>query len=135
MSSTLATTLGGQQGRPNQVRCPIKSFSSPSRSPGAAFTKTDTRVAYGLGFRCSLYGSKYTFITIPMAPVSGPNSFGVDGNRPNKLTSRIYPGAATLFFWSLGLVSCWSPIGARSGTLGTLLAAATPSLEFEFCLD
>jgi hypothetical protein len=101
------------------IRGPIKSFLSPSRSPGAVFTKTDTQVAYRLGFRCSLYGCKYNFITLPMALVLGLNSFGVDGNRPNKLMSRICPGAATLFavFWSLGLASCWSPIGARPGGL------------------
>jgi hypothetical protein len=79
------------------------SFSSTSRSPGAAFTKMDAQVAYGLSFWCSLYGWKDNFITFPMALVSGPNSFGIDRYHPNKLTSRICLGVAMLFFglWAL----------------------------------
>jgi hypothetical protein len=48
-----------------------------------------------------------------MEPVSGPNSFGVDGNRLHKLTSRICSGAATPSFGLLGHVSCQGPFGAR----------------------
>jgi hypothetical protein len=38
------------------------------------------------------------FKKLPMEPVSGPNSSGVDGNRMHKLTSRICSGAAPLFW-------------------------------------
>ena len=79
------------------------STSSPFRSPGAVCTKTGATVAYGLGFGSSLYGWKYNFKTFQMALVAGPNSSGVDGNHLRKLTSRIWPGAALLFFcrWSV----------------------------------
>jgi hypothetical protein len=45
-----------------------------------------------------------------MAPVSGPNSLGVDGNHRNKETSRICHGAATQCFGLLARVSCWGPL-------------------------
>jgi hypothetical protein len=72
------------------------STSFQFRTPGTARTKTDTHIAYGVGFGCSLYGWKDNFKKLPMEPVSGPNSSGVDGNRLHKLTSRIYSGAAPL---------------------------------------
>jgi hypothetical protein len=120
----------------NQVGGPINSFSSPSRSPGAAFTKTDAQVAYGLYFWCSLYGWTDNFITLPMALASGPSSFGVDRYCPNKLTSRICPDAAMLFFglWALYHVGAHRGVSRGScTTLGTLLADTTPSLGFGFC--
>jgi hypothetical protein len=83
------------------------------RTPGIARTKTDTHVAYGVGFECSLYGWKDNFKKLPMAPASGPNSSGVDGNRLHKLTSRICSGAATPSFGLLGRVSCQGPFGVR----------------------
>ena len=58
-----------------------KSSSSSSRSAGAARTKNDAQAAYGAHFGRSLYGWKENFKELPMEPVSGPNSFGVDGNR------------------------------------------------------
>jgi hypothetical protein len=67
-------------------------------TPGTAHTKTDAHVAYLVGFGCSLYGWKDRFKKLPMEPVSGPNSSGADGNRLHKLTSRIYSGAAPLFW-------------------------------------
>jgi hypothetical protein len=39
-----------------------KSSSSPSRAPGAAFSKMDTQVTYGLLFQWSTYGWKYNLI-------------------------------------------------------------------------
>jgi len=57
-------------------------------------------------FGRSLYGWKDNFKKLPMAPVSGLNSSGVDGNCPNNLMSRIYPSTATLSFGPLGHVSC-----------------------------
>jgi hypothetical protein len=87
--------------------------SFQSRTPGTARTKTDAHVAYGVGFGCSLYGWKDNFKKLPMEPVSGPSSCGVDGNRLHKLTSRICSGAATLSFGLLGRVSCQGALGAR----------------------
>jgi hypothetical protein len=74
------------------------STSFQFRTPGTARTKTDIHVAYGVGFGCYLYGWKDNFKKLPMEPVSGPNSSGVDGNRLHKLTSRICSGAAPLFW-------------------------------------
>src|SRR5438132_10143979 len=45
------------------------------------------------------------------------NLSGLNGNRPNKWTSRICQGAAPPSFGPLGPVSCWSPLGARPGVL------------------
>jgi hypothetical protein len=83
------------------------------RTTGTARTKTDTHVAYGVRFECSLYGWKDNFKKLLMAPVSGPNSSGVDGNRLHNLTSRICSGAVTPSFGLLGRVSCQGPFGAR----------------------
>jgi hypothetical protein len=83
------------------------------RTPGIARTKTDAHVAYRVGFGCSLYGWKDNFKKLPMAPVSGQNSSGVDRNRLHKLTSRICSGAATPSFGLLGRVSCQGPFEAR----------------------
>src|SRR5205809_2213725 len=52
-----------------------------------------------------------------MTPVPHQTSIRVNGNRPNKWTSRICQGAAPPSFGPLGLVSCWSPLGARLGVL------------------
>jgi hypothetical protein len=93
--------IGGvedQRGRPDQDGSPNRfDFVSVSDS-GTAHTKTDAHVAYGVRFGCSLYGWKDNLNKLPMEPVSGPNSSGVDRNRLHKLTSRIYSGAAPLFW-------------------------------------
>ena len=86
------------------------SSSSPPRSSGAIRTKNDAQVAYGVRFERSLYGWKDNFKELPMTPVSCPNSFGVDGNRRNKRTSRICHGAATSSFVLLAHLSCWGPL-------------------------
>src|SRR5438105_15755198 len=52
-----------------------------------------------------------------MPPVSPQNSIGVNGKCRNKSASRICQGAASPSFGPLGRVSCWSPLGARSGVL------------------
>jgi hypothetical protein len=88
------------------------STSFQFRTPGTIRTKTDAHVAYGVGFGCSLYEWKDNFKKLPMAPVLGPNSSRVDGNRLHKLTSRIYSGAATPSFGLLDCVSCQGPFGA-----------------------
>jgi hypothetical protein len=82
------------------------STSFQFRTSGTDCTKTDAHVAYGVGFGCSLYGWKDNFKKLPMEPVSGPNSSGVDDNRLHILTSRICSGAATPSFGLLGRVSC-----------------------------
>jgi hypothetical protein len=74
------------------------STSFQFRTPGTARTKTDAQVSYGVRFGCSLYGWKDNFKKLPMEPVSGPNSSGVDRNRLHNLTSRICSGAALLFW-------------------------------------
>ena len=58
----------------NSVRVPEveaqnNSSSSPSRSLGAARTKKDAQVAYGVRFGRSLYGWKDNFMELPMEPV------------------------------------------------------------------
>ena len=92
-----------------KVKAQNNSSSSPPRSPGAAHTKNDAQVALGVIFGCSLCGWKGNFKELPMALVSGPNSFGVDRNRQNKWTSRICQFAATPSFGLLARVSCWGP--------------------------
>jgi hypothetical protein len=82
------------------------------RTPGIIHTKTDAHVAYGVGFRCSLYGWKDNFKKLPMEPVSGLNSSGVVGNRLHKLTSR-YVLMLRHYFGPMGRVSSWSSLGTR----------------------
>jgi hypothetical protein len=78
-----------------EVEAKSNSSSSPVRSPGAVRNKTEAQVAYGLGFGRSIYGWKQNFIELPMALVSYQNSFRVNGNRRNKLTSRICQSAVS----------------------------------------
>jgi hypothetical protein len=78
----------------NPVRVPkveaqSNSSSSLILSPRAVRTKNDAQVAYELGFGRFFYGWNHNFIELPMAPVSGPNSFWGNGTHRNKLTSRI----------------------------------------------
>jgi hypothetical protein len=93
------------------------SSSFQFRILGTTRNKMDTQVAYGVGFGRSLYGWKDNFEEFPMAPISCPNSSRIDGNCLNKLTSRIYSGAATPSFGLLGRVSSLSPLEARPGGL------------------
>ena len=87
----------------NKMEAQTDSTSFQFRTPGVARTKTDAQVAYRVRFGRSLYGWKDNFKMLSMAQVSGQTSSGVDGNHPRKLTSRIYPGAATPSFglWAL----------------------------------
>jgi hypothetical protein len=78
------------------------STSFQFRTPGTARTKTDAHVAYGVRFGCSLYGWKDNFKKLPMEPVSGPNSSGVDGESVPVLHH---------YFGPMGRVSSWSPLG------------------------
>ena len=88
-----------------KVEAQTDSTSFQFRTPGTARRKMDAQVAYGVGFGCTIYVCKDNFKKLPMALVSGPNSTGVDGNRRNKLTSKICLGAATPYFgiWAVYL--------------------------------
>ena len=90
-----------------ELEAQSKSSSSLLRSPGAVHTKINTQAAYGVYFGCSLYGWKDNFKEFPMAPVLGPNSFGLDGNHQNNRTSRICHGVAAPSFGLLARVPCW----------------------------
>ena len=94
-----------------------KSSSSSSWSPRAASTKINVQVAYGVHFGRSLYGWKDNIKELPMAPVSGRNSFGVEANCQNYRTSRIYHGAVTPSFGLLARVSCWGPLWTWLGVM------------------
>ena len=87
----------------NKMEAQTNSTLFRFRALGAARTKMDVQVAYGVGFGRYSYGWKDNFKMLPMELVSGPNSSGVDRNRPNKLTSRIFPGVATPSFglWAM----------------------------------
>ena len=75
-------------------------------------------VTYGLGFGHTWYGWKDNLKTLLMAPVSGPIYSGVDGNRRNKMTSRIYLGVASPFF---GLWAMYRVEPIRGATRGGLV--------------
>jgi hypothetical protein len=61
------------KGRPRHLEAQYNSTSSPPRSPGAVFGKSDAQAAYGLGFGRSTYGWKQNLIELPMALVPRPN--------------------------------------------------------------
>ena len=114
------------------------SSSSPPRSPGAARTKNDAQVAYGVHFGRSFYGWKDIFKELPMALVSGPNSLGINGNRRNNMTSRICQGAAPPSFGLLSHVPCrakwpkwWTPPWPPLATLGHPLGYKLSSCHLE----
>ena len=92
-----------------ELEAQSKSSSSLLRSPGAACSKNNATVTYGVRFGRSLYGWKDNFKELLMAQVSGPNLLGVDRNHRNKVTSRICHSAATPSFGLLARVSCWGP--------------------------
>jgi hypothetical protein len=103
-SKGVAKALGAWRTSENvriKLEAQTGSTSIQFRTPKTVRTKTDAHVAYGVGFGCSLYGWKDNFKKLPMEPVSGSNSSGVDGNHLHKLTFRICSGAAPLF-WSDG---------------------------------
>jgi hypothetical protein len=60
------------------VRIKVEAYTNSTsfqfQTPGTACRKTDAQVAYGVGFRRSIYGWKQNFIELPMAPVSYQNS-------------------------------------------------------------
>jgi hypothetical protein len=96
-----------------EVEAKSNSSSSTVRSPGAVHNKLDAQVAYGVGFGRSIYGWMQNCIELPMALVSCQNSSRVNGNRRNKLTSRICQSAASTVWLGLkpklGAPHPWSP--------------------------
>jgi hypothetical protein len=96
-----------------EVEAKSNSSPSPARSTGAVRNKTDAQVAYGVGFGRSIYGWKQNFIKLPMAPVLCQTSSRFNGNRRNKLTSRICQSAALTVWFGLrpkfGAPHPWSP--------------------------
>ena len=122
-----------------KVEAQNKSSSSPPRSPGAARTKNDSQVAYGVRFGCSLYGWKDNFKELLMEQGSGPNSLGVNGNHRNNMTSRICQSAAPPSFGLLSHVSCrakwpkwWTPPWPPPATLGCPLGYKLSSRYLEW---
>ena len=92
-----------------ELEAQSKSSSSLLRSPGAACSKNNATATYGVRFGRSLYEWKDNFKDLPMAPVSGPNSLGVNRNRRNNGTFRICHSAATPSFGLLAQVSYCGP--------------------------
>jgi hypothetical protein len=96
------------KGRPSHMEAPYNSSSSPTWGPGAVFGKTDAQATNGVWFQRSTYGWKDNFIDLPIQLVWGPNSFWVVGNRPNKVASRICPGAASPSFGLWAVYRRWA---------------------------
>ena len=92
-------------------------ISSLPRPPGPVCLKLVTQDTSGLRFRRSTYGWKANLIRKPTQVVSRQKLFGINGNRRNKLASRICQGAATPSFGPLDHVSSLGPLGARLGVL------------------
>ena len=79
-------------------------FASPVRTAGAGLTKTDAQATYGLRFGRSIYRWKAKEIRFPTQLIPYQNTLGVDANRRNNMTTRIYLDAETPVFGPEGLV-------------------------------
>jgi hypothetical protein len=64
-------------------------FADLVRIVGVSPMKMDAQTTYGLRFRCSRYCWKAKEISFPTQQVPHQNMLGVDGNRHNKMLSRI----------------------------------------------
>ena len=120
----------------------FKSSSTPTsiqiRNSGAAHTKTVTQVAYVLRFGRSTYVWKAKEISFPMDLAPCINSYGVNRNRRNNLTSRICQSAAPPSFGLLAHVPCrakwpkwWTPPRPPPATLGRPLGYKLSSRRLE----
>jgi hypothetical protein len=96
-------------------------FANPVRTTGVGLMKTDAQATYGLHFQCFRYCWKSKKISFPTHLVPRQNMLGADGNRCNKMTSRIYQKSATPISWPKGLVhpkvsqpSPWPPPQSRT---------------------
>ena len=104
----LERTSKGVQGK---VESQTKLTSNLFRSPGAVCTKTVVQVAYGLGFRHSIYARISEKITFSMALVPWSNSSWINENHRNKRR----PESVSVLrhrFWPLGHVSFWAQLRA-----------------------
>jgi hypothetical protein len=90
----------------SQAQGELKSslFANPVRTAGVVLTKTDAQTTYRLRFRRSRYRWKDKKISFPTHLVSRQNIHGADGNRHNKMTSRICQKLTTPVFGPKGLV-------------------------------
>jgi hypothetical protein len=79
-------------------------FASPVRTAGAGITKTDAQATYGLRFGHSIYCWKAKEISFPTQLIPYQNTYGVDRNRRNNMTTRICLDAAMPVFGPEGLV-------------------------------
>jgi hypothetical protein len=79
-------------------------FASPVRTAGAGITKTDAQATYGLRFGHSIYRWKAKEISFPTQLIPYQNTYGVDRNRRNNMTTRICLDAAMPVFGPEGLV-------------------------------
>jgi hypothetical protein len=74
------------------------------RTARVGLTKMDAQVTYGLRFRCFRYCWKAKKISFPTHLVSHQNMLEADGNRYNKMTSKIYQKSVTPVSWPKGLI-------------------------------
>jgi hypothetical protein len=79
-----------------------KLSSSLPRSLGPVCLELVTQDAYGLRFRCSIYGWKAYLIRKPTQVVPCQKLFGINRNRRNKSPSRICQGAMSPFIGPFG---------------------------------
>jgi hypothetical protein len=110
---------------------------SLSQNPGVGCTKMDVRITYELCLGHSTYRRKYMEITFPTQLVSPQNSFGVDENRRNNLTSRIYQDVASMIFRPEGHVRprvARPPPWPPPKPLSCIYSVAVNILD-GFCLD
>jgi hypothetical protein len=70
-------------------------FANLVRTTGVGLTKMDAQAKYGLCFRRFRYCWKAKKISFPTHLVPYQNMLEADGNRRNKMTSRIYQKSAT----------------------------------------
>jgi hypothetical protein len=90
----------------SQAQGELKSslFANQVRTVGVVPMKTDAHATYRLYFGRSRYHWKAKEIIFPNKLVPHQNMLGVDGNRGNKMTSRICKKSTVLVFWPKGLV-------------------------------
>ena len=112
-------------------------FTSSVRTAGQGLTKTDAQAAYGLRFGRSIRRRKAKEISFPTQVVPYQNTLRGDGNRRNKMTSRICQGAAGPVFGSTAVVLprvARPPLWPLPSPLPSLYSIASIRLD-GFCLD
>jgi hypothetical protein len=78
--------------------------TNPVRTAGVDLMKMDAHAAYGLYFRHSRYRWKAKEIIFPTQLVPCQNMLGSNGNRHNKMSTRICQKSATPVLGHKGLV-------------------------------